>query len=373
VVTVNYRLGAFGFIVNPALSKEDPNFPTTGNVGLLDQAAAMQWVVENIAAFGCNPQAITVFGESAGSISLCLHMIMPLSKGLFRSIILESGPCLQGAQSPNPGNFNFTDQQSLSNALIAIVNCTNADPANEITCLRSLNASTIIAAQATVSDWGPVIDGLVIPDDPLQLWKQGKTHETSVLAGTNLNEGTMFVPQDLNDSSYRALLNGYFPSHGSWVYDAYPTSAFPSAFYAAAAAFGDFYFVCPTRRLLSLQPAGTLNFQYVFAHMPSWILCPGYFCNNTDLGVAHTYELYSVWGWAPPFSEFTPTERTLSAEVIAYWTSFASLGKPVGPPTAPNWPSYDRTTQAYLLLNDTSYTSASYDHSACDFWDSITS
>jgi len=184
--------------------------------------------------------------------------------------------------------------------------------------------------------------------------------------------GTMFVPQDLNDSSYRALLYSYFPSYSSLVYNAYPTSSFPSAFYAAAAVFGDFYFVCPTRRLLSLQPLNTLNFQYVFAHMPSWIVCPGYFCNNTDLGIAHTYELFSVWGWAPPFSQFTATEYKLSAEIIAYWTSFASLGKPVGPPSAPSWPSYGTPTQAYLLLNDTSYTSASYARSACDFWDSIT-
>ncbi len=207
VVTINYRLNAFGFFAHHALAGEDPAYPFAGNQGLLDQRAALEWVRANIIAFGGNPKKVTIFGESAGSEDVCLQIAAGAPRRLFRRGIGESGGCTTRQPTAAEGD-------SAAEAFTAAVGCRGA--ADELGCLRQLPTSTLLAHLAQ-GNFAPVVDGGFLPDQPRALFDSGRYARIPYLLGSNSDEGTLFflgVPPVTTEAEYLAALEARYGAAG---------------------------------------------------------------------------------------------------------------------------------------------------------------
>jgi len=182
VVSINYRLGFFGFLALPDLAKEDPNH-STGNYGILDQVAALKWVSENISNFGGDPKNVTIFGESAGGVSVCTLLATPLAAGLFQRGIIESGGC-DLADALEKG---YEQGQSLAKAL----NCEGNDA---LSCLRQKPAkSLLLPSKDLITDAATHIDHYVLLDQPVEVIKKGNFNRVPMIIGSNRDEFNLIM------------------------------------------------------------------------------------------------------------------------------------------------------------------------------------
>ena len=191
-MTVNYRLGAFGFMTHPELSAESPH-GASGNYAILDQIQALKWVQENIASFGGDPENVTIFGESAGGTSVYLLTATPLAKGLFHRAILQSpwlDPVIfrdlkQESENGPPAEFDGEEQ---------VRKLFDEEPADAIAALRAMPAEEVL--EKVKQRWPVATDGWVFPEDPHQIYANGEQLDIPVIIGTNRDEGTMFAPRE---------------------------------------------------------------------------------------------------------------------------------------------------------------------------------
>lgn len=186
VVSINYRLGAFGFLTHPALSAESPHH-SSGNYGLLDQIEALQWVRRNIDKFGGDPAQITLFGASSGSLDVCDLMVSPLAAGLFQKAILQSGVCVDFAARP------VATAEPDGARLLRVFGV--AADSQALSRLRALPAEQLLetAAQDKGLDFNPVVDGWVLPQQPAITFAHGEQAKIPVIVGSNLNEVSIFA------------------------------------------------------------------------------------------------------------------------------------------------------------------------------------
>lgn len=332
VVTVNYRLGAPGFLAHPALGPP-------GNYGLADQQAALRWVRDNIGAFGGDPDQVTVAGQSAGGISVCDHLVAPGSAGLFRAAIIASGPCTAQATPATA--------EPDSRAWAAERGC--ADPATAAACLRALPAAKLAEPPWFVHIGGnqlsgPVVGTPVLPVEPVAAISAGHGRPVPLLVGSTRDEFTFFmalrylrlgtVPAP---AEYPGLLAEAFGPRAGAVAAHYPLDRFGGSVAAAySAAVTDAYFSCVGERMAVGQAAVAPVYAYEFAdprpptpdalqHLPF------------ELGASHGLDLRYLFdiGGAPAL---TPAQQRLSDQMIDYWTSFVSAGTPHAP-GAPDWPA----------------------------------
>lgn len=374
VVTINYRLGAFGFLSHPALRAEDPAHPSAGNYGIEDQIAAFRWVKDNAKAFGGDPSNVTIFGESAGGTSMLVHLASPKSEGLFDRVIVESA----WAQ---PGSTSFTTTAAnVAGARVAwALDCTNE--ANVLSCMRERSAADVL--QAVESSGSPieggiafaaVVDGFVLPDDPVKILEQGSFNKVPTMIGTNRNEGTLFfyiedsgldVAPPVDAASYQALEERIYPGHGAAIVAEYPIASFGGSYKAAAAeAMGDAAFVCGARRIArALAAAGVPTFRYDFAHALDLGL--------PELGAFHASELPFVFGNPlKPEAPLKPGDLPVVKQVMAYWGSMAKHGDP-GAVGQLEWPRYTATNETQLVIDVTTSTESAFKKGKCDFWDRL--
>jgi para-nitrobenzyl esterase len=367
IVTLNYRLGPLGFLAHEALTAEDPSHPSSGMYGFEDQRAALSWVKTNAAAFGGDPASVALFGESAGGISTCLHLISPKSDGLFQRAMIESGPCDTAGQS-------LTDAETQGGDLATALGCT--DPSSVLTCMRAATSSAVLAAlplkagyiSAAGVNWFPVVDGWNITDQPPTLFANGSVSKTPTLLGTNKNEGSLFfllanlTPTD--DAENQAILEAIFPGQGAAIVAQYPSSAYASAQDAAVDAFGDGTFVCPTRRAArALVKAGAPVYLYQFTHAVTSGLFQG-------IGVYHSSELPFIWGNPYLGINLDAQEKQLSKEMMGYWFGMAANADPTSK-DAFAWPAYQEATDMNIDLDLTLSTETGLKKSLCDFWDGL--
>ncbi len=335
VVAVSYRVGIFGFLAHPMLSAESPQH-VSGDYGLLDQIAALRWVKSNIAAFGGDPDRVTVFGESAGASSIAFLMTSPLAKGLFQRAILEST-----ALMPLP--------------TLARAEAAGAALAPDIATLRAMSADDLLKLNGAFSPHAgsdsfhlptPVVDGYVLPLRPRTAFETGAFAAVPIMIGYNADEGRMTndVPPDLTVESYRARLKGLYGDRAADFLRLNPAAADASARTAAIAIFGDGLFNEGSRLIArSVSAREPRTFSYLFTRSVGGAGPPP----------THSEELAYVFGTLtrPSFVKHAPpaaADWALSRQIESIWARFAATGDPNGP-GLPVWPAYD-ASDPYLEL-----------------------
>jgi para-nitrobenzyl esterase len=371
VVTVNYRLSAFGFLALPSLDAESPDH-SSGDYGLMDQQAALRWVQNNAFAFGGDPGNVTIFGESAGGASVCANMSSPTAFGLFARAIAESGCIL-----PTP-----TKQaaQRQGTALAKSLGCPH--PATAAACLRAKPAAAILKAESSLS-WGPVTGGVTLPLSPVKAFETGHYLHVPLLQGSNLKEGEFFVGIEFDVLAGHPLTAAEYPKVVTAQFGApaakailahYRLAGFPSPDLALAQVLTDSEFSCPAL-LTDVLTSNSGSYAYEFSdpHPPNDF--PVKF--SFPLGPAHSTELQYVFGRIPfldTVPPFTPAQFALSAQMMGYWARFAATGNPNGR-NAPNWPRFTggKPQIQELLPNATAPEAAAVFTKAhqCSFWATI--
>jgi len=378
VVVIQYRLGALSYFLND---------DTNGNLAILDQQAALNWVQTNIASFGGDPTRVTIYGQSAGGDSVAIHMTAPSSWGLFRSAIMESNPITLDLNTRSIAT-------SLSKRFAANLTCSYTD----MDCLRAQSTEDILTAQNAAIDisllhplnafmpWQPFVDGELIPGQPRDNLNNGKYIDVPFMAGTVNDEGRMFIfqafPEPLPYEDYVAIIGVIFKADALKVLEQFPvpedqkndTRAFMSNIGT------QYMFACPVRQILrhmssnfSTSPIYYYHFNHYFTNFDPWgpdyPMCIDYVC--------HGSELPYVFNSAEIGSKFTgyvwsTEEAQLASFTSVAWGNFGNSGNPNTPNTLSlTWPQYNVANDSDMELATPPVIEVGYLSSECDFWDSI--
>ena len=343
VVTVNYRLGALGFLAHPALATR-PGGPS-GDYGLMDQQAALRWVQHNIRGFGGDPRNVTIAGESAGGLSVLAQLVSPAARGLFAKAIVESGayslllPGLPAAESSGE-------------AFAAKAGCAGQTAA----CLRALPVTTILNDQGAV---GMNVDDAVLPQSIGTALASGDFSHVQVINGTNHDEWRLFIAifrpltGQVTAANYRSMIASTVsvsPTEAAVVATRYPLSSFTSPADALGAVGTDAIFACPAltvdQELSRFAP--TFAYEFNDEHAPQRFLPP---ISGFSYGAAHASEIQYLFQLNvtlfPGF--FTAGQQQLAGSMQRYWTTFARLGV-ASSPGEPAWPQFLGGTQRMMSL-----------------------
>lgn len=376
VVTFNYRLGAFGFLTHPALDG-GPAEHLSGNFGLEDQQAALRWVRRNAAAFGGDPGNVTIFGESAGGMSVCAHLAAPGSAGLFHRAIIQSGPCtLRWPYTPTWAALPRAERQRQGIALAAQLGC--GDPATAAPCLRSKPASELVQPGGAEFGPGPAFGGGgVLPLDPVRAIATGRFNRVPVMHGTTRDEHRTFVAALEQFSGHTTTADDYHndieaffgKAKAAKVRAHYPLNgASPSV--ALATVWTDYSWSCPALDTDGMTARSVPTYAYEFADQAApWFRdtpAPGY-----PTGAYHAAELQYLFSGAYSSGQLSSPQQRLSDQMIDYWATFAHTGNPNGPRTS-DWPRFDSGARAVQSLapNAIRTVDLAREHQ-CVFWRSL--
>jgi para-nitrobenzyl esterase len=342
VVSMNYRLGIFGFMTHPELDAESPNH-TSGNYGLMDQAAAIAWVRRNIAAFGGNPANITLFGESAGSQSVTTHMASPISRGLFARAIGESGAGFY--------SFSMTLRPRPESEQANTAWASRVFGSSKLFYLRSLTTDDLVKAATAKGApyFGPVIDGYFLPDTLPHIFADGQQAHVPVLGGWNANESR---PRTIPTAdSFMVQAHTDFGPDALRFLDAYPAATDAEAAKSAGDYAGDHFIAFSTWAWLEAQvkTGRAPVYRYLF-DLPS----PGDRNHSVAQGAFHSDDIEYVFGTLDSRAgmHVRPEDRALSDLMQQYWTNFARTGNP-NAPGLPAWPNYGPETWQVMHLDPT--------------------
>ena len=367
VVTVNYRLGALGFLAHPALTGRSGADP--GNYGLADQQQALRWVRDNIAGFGGDPEKVTIAGESAGAMSVCDHLVAPESWGLFRAAIMQSGPCQAQASLP--------DAKRVSVDFAAQAGC--ADPVSARACLLALPASRLEGGPGYMSIGADnVISGPVTGTERLPValsvaaGRSGRMARVPVLIGSTADEFTIFVAISYLRQKmlppYPELLQRTFGLRAAAVAEQYPAHRYggsPGLAYAAAVTDG--VFACPIDALATDLARHSPVFAYEFHDRSAPAPEP---LRHTPFppGAGHGLELRYLFdmGGAP---KFDAAQELLSEQMVDYWSAFVRAGAPDAD-GQPRWPALnpDEPQRMTLQTGESVVRGDFSDRHRCGFW-----
>ena len=341
VVTLNYRLGVLGWLSHPQLTAESPD-ATSGNYGLQDQQAALRWVQNNIEQFGGDPDNVTIFGESAGGVSVHAHMVSEDSAGLFHRAIIQSGA------------YAMTFP-TLAAAEVEGSNFAGALGCGTVECLRGLSVQTLLAAQSPLpTAYMPRKDGVLLSLSPREAFAIGAFNQVPVIEGSTHDEFSLFVAANallrgipVNDATYPSLIAAFLglpPEVAAVVVPqivaAYPTASYPSAAAALTAVATDAVFACNSLLAMSLLAQHTPVYGYEFndpdAPMGALPQVPGF-----DYGAYHGSELQYLFEVrrSVPAPDLDADQEQLSDIMQSYWTEFAASGDPNSAGT-PVWPAH---------------------------------
>jgi acetylcholinesterase len=406
VVTIQYRLGALGF-----LALDDTIAP--GNNGLLDQQLALQWIHDHIAAFGGDPGSVTLVGQSAGGTSVSLHLLSNGSSALFRSAVIQSHVATA------PITFHAVDQlRQSSRALADLFGCETKNRRQSIsdlvTCLRGVSAADLIEKEWAINTngppfaprFGPTVDGTFLTNPPGDLINAGQFQRKNILLGVNSDEAGCFqygayrlqgvyYGQNLTADVYKLMTNDMLSWANSGQMVAvnfeYTTAcqtdgiSSPNYFKAIDSIVNDYFFQCPVvnlalayARQIQLE-ADTTNsvYFYKFAYRDTFSAS-----STWANGALQGDELDFLFGrpWNPDFAlNYTDRERTLSSKVIEFWTNFAKTGDPNlydvngDRQTSDEWPKYTANERLVLVLDTTDHlqTQMGLRDRECEFWTNV--
>jgi para-nitrobenzyl esterase len=367
VVTINYRLGPFGFFSHPELAGEGS---PRGNQGLLDQRLAMQWIQDNIAAFGGDSDNVTIFGESAGSADVCYHVASPGSRGLFHRAISQSGGCTIRSTGPDPTADTAEDQVQ---AFAEAVGCNAAD--DQLACLRELPVGTILenamqpdpeSGMVAEAAWrfGAVIDGEggVLPIDPIDAFNDGDIADVPYILGSNSDEGTLFLlragPID-TEELFMSALEARYGDDAADIAAMYPATEFDGDYRAALArVIGDSGLVCGTHDTARRMAAAGRTVRMYNFNVP-WAVGAG------ALGAAHAAEISHAFG--SPYMPDASSQEVADA-MNAYWARFAATGDPNGDDAPAMWPTFSADQDRRLQIDADWEILEDFRADKCEFW-----
>ena len=345
VVSINYRVGVLGWLAHPELSAESPD-GVSGNYGLLDQIAALEWIAGNIEAFGGDPDNVTIAGESGGALSVMYLMASPQAHGLFDKAIAQSAYMITNP-ALNEARFGMPSAEGIGSYLVAGLGKTG------IADLRAMDAEELYAAAAAAgfAPWG-TIDGVVLPDEIVNVFDAGKQAPIPILTGFNSGEIRSLrvlaptVPESAE--AYEATIRELYGDMAGAFLALYPSSDLEGSILAAPR---DSLYGWTSNRLVRKQEAlGHPSFLYLFDH--------GYpAADDNGLHGFHAAEIPYVFGTidnTPPFWPAIPetdVEQDLSRAMMGYWASFARDGVPSAEGVAA-WPAFG-TDKAYMAFEKT--------------------
>jgi para-nitrobenzyl esterase len=350
LVTLNYRLGALGFLAHPALSRESAR-GVSGNYGLLDQIAALRWVQNNVARFGGDPSNVTVFGQSGGAYSICIFMVSPMAKGLFRRAILQSLPLMfQPAIQLKPAEAEGETK------------------APDIAALRMVSAEQILKQVVTrpVLSAGvhlfPVVDGWLLPKDPADLIGTTQQASMPVLIGYAADEGNFFLgtaPKGI--SGFQTFVQSKFgAARLESILTMYPAKTDADAPDALGRFFGDYELITSTvLTARAMARIGDVRL-YQFSRV-------GPLSRRLWNGATHTSEIPYVFDHVTaPSTDFEPQDKVVSEAMVGAWVRFAKTGDP-NAPDLPTWPAYREPGYQYLKYSDSIATDAGFREAQVEF------
>ncbi len=347
LVSIAYRVGQIGFLAHPELSKESPN-NVSGNYGLLDMIAGLQWVQKNITAFGGDPKKVTIFGESAGGIAVSMLCASPLAKGLFHGAISQSGGSFG---PPRPTTFPGENLKILANAESSGQAYVKNAGVSSIAELRKIGPDKLPAGRGLGMSW-PIIDGWVIPDDQYKLYETGRFNDTPILVGYNSDEGASFSPPGTPEAYIASVKTRYGPFAESLL-KAYPAGSgiVPKTArdLARDAAFGWHTWIWA--RLQSKIGKSNAYYYYFDQH-------PDYPEDSPKAGygsphgqdVAYVFQHLNA---TDPLT--TKTDLEISEAMAIYWTNFAKYGDPNGK-GVPVWPAFSDASPVVMHFNQKPHT-----------------
>jgi para-nitrobenzyl esterase len=357
-VSLNYRLGVFGFLALPALTKESPQ-RSSGNYAVLDQIEALKWVQANIGKFGGDPARVTIFGESAGSWSVHTLIASPLAKGLFHRAIGESG-----------GRFAITttlaQAESAGERFASVIAATPT--LSELRRMPAVQLNELGGTNGAVTNVANV-DGWVLPATMQDVFKAGRQNDVPVLIGSNADEGSIFTAESTTGASFRQQAERRFGAEANAFLALYPFTSDKAARLAQAHSMRDQTFGWEMRTWARLQARTGKSrvFLYYFSHVPPLE-------NAAWLGAQHGAEIPYALNWPNGTHSrsvrWTDLDRKLADQVSSYWVNFATGGDPNGPGLPP-WPAFDLQNERALGIADTITTIAVPNAPALDFLDRV--
>ena len=339
LVTINYRLGVFGFLVTSELAKEANG--ASGNYGLLDMVAALQWVKANIKEFGGNPDNVTIFGESAGSAAVSTLMAAPMAKPLFHRAIGESGA---------PFGEGVLGYQSLEIREKSDEEWVAKTGAKSLKDLRAMPTAALLEAAKSrgMVGFGPDIDGKLLTEPVADTFAAGKQAHVPLLAGWNRDEGNFFVQGNMTVDKFKGMATGMFKDRAEEFLKLYPAGNDEQATRSAIDFGSDSFIAFGTWKWLEAHrktgQAPVYRYHFELAAPPSKFH-PGWFAFHSD-------DIEYVFGTLDtrPGAEWRPEDRKLSEQIMGYWTNFARTGDPNGA-GLPAWPKYGESDALIHLDN----------------------
>lgn len=354
VVSFNYRLGPLGFMALPELSAEaekETGRRTSGNYGLADQLALLRWVRRNIEAFGGDPNNVTLAGQGAGAAAIARHMINPETRGLYHKVILESPGPLARSRRLTEDVGRMLSGERMGERLMDRIG------ARSLQELRQADTETVmsVAAPAVLGPgdrYGPVVDGVYVPEDPEAAWREGREVRVPMLIGTNSNDGSMLVPEGQfmsvkdYESAVKTLLG---ESGGAEVLRRVPARSDDEAREAAVRLATAMSFVAPVRAMVRAHAAAVPGgvFEYHFTRVPETRMARR---NGAFHGLEVLYAFENVVTSDNPGIPpgFVDADRQLSRRMASAWVAFASTGNPSTPEL--RWPVGGGETGEYVEL-----------------------
>jgi para-nitrobenzyl esterase len=360
VVSFNYRLGIFGFFAHPGLARETGR-NGSGNYGLLDQAAALAWVQQNIKAFGGDPANVTIFGESAGSFSVSALLASPLSKDLFKRAIGESGAYFGTSLAI----------KSAAEAQMAGAQFASSLGASSIEELRAKPAVGLL--QASLKDrssFSTTVDGSFFPESLREIYAAGKQAHVPLLAGWNADEGsaqTFFGKDPQTVENFRAKVRERYKDDADRILALYPAASDQEVKQSAGALASDGFIAYSTWKWLELQrtTGQSIVYRYEFDDAPP---------ATPSRGAYHSAEIEFVFEALPSKNlPWRPEDFKLSDLMSSYWTNFAKSGDPNGP-GLPQWPVFSPETGNQVMhLSSESKAAPEQNRARYEFLDGLNS